>query len=138
MIPKFRAWDKVSKCMCSVDYMNLYDEFYEFKCFKKDKSMLRVADFYDKSAILMQSTGFKDKNGTEVFEGDIVKPIGFPRWIGTVQYLPDRATFAIKKHSNDCLRGNLIFLSQFFARGVEILGNIYENLELLKEISKEK
>lgn len=30
--------------------MNLYDEFYEFKCFKKDKSMLRVADFYDKSA----------------------------------------------------------------------------------------
>ena len=107
MILKFRAWDKTSKCMCDVDLMNLY------------------ADFSDKSLILMQSTGFRDKNGVEICEGDIVKPLGFARWVGCVEYLPDQAAFAINSHGE-----GTIFLNQF-ARGVEIIGNIYENPELM-------
>ena len=131
MILKFRAWDKVSKCMCSVDYMNLYDGFYEYKFFGKDKSISGTADFSDKSLILMQSTGLKDKNGVEIYEGDIVKPLGFARWVGCVEYLPDQAAFIINEHNNDCPRESLIFLSQF-SRGVEILGDIYENPELME------
>lgn len=112
MILKFRAWDKTNKCMRNVDLINLYD------------------NFYDKSVILMQSTGFKDKKGTEVFEGDIVKPLGFARWIGVVKYASDKAAFVIEDHNNDFLRDEPVYLNQF-TEGLEVKGNIYENPELM-------
>ena len=124
---KFRAWDKISKCMCDVDFMNLYDRYYIYKSFDKDKSVSGAADFDSKSMILMQSTRLCDKNGKEIFKGDIVKPVSFARWVGYVEYSPAQMSFIINKHNNDCPRGSLIFLSQF-ARKVEIIGNIYENV----------
>ena len=132
MILNFRAWDKVSKCMCSVDYMNLYDGFYEYKFFGKDKSISGTADFSDKSLILMQSTGLKDKNGVEIYEGDIVKPLGFASWIGVVAYSKENAAYILDDHNNDFRKGENIYLSEF-AEGLEIIGNIYENPELLEK-----
>lgn len=129
---KFRAWDKTSKCMCDVDSMNLYDEFYEYKFFGKDKSISGTADFSDKSVILMQSTGLCDKNDKEVFEGDIVKPVGFASWIGVVAYSKENAAYILDSHDNDFLRDENVYLSQF-AEGLEVKGNIYENPELLGE-----
>lgn len=129
MMPKFRAWDKNNKCMCSVDLIDLYDEFYEFKCFKKDKSISGVADFNDKSLIIMQSVGLKDKNGVEIFEGDIIKPLGFASWIGVAAYSKENAAYILDSHDNDFVRDTNVYLSQF-AEGLEVLGNIYENPEL--------
>ena len=57
---KFRAWDKISKCMCDVDFMNLYDRYYIYKSFDKDKSVSGAADFdrrFDIQAVLGQYPG---------------------------------------------------------------------------------
>lgn len=127
MIPIFRAWDRANEEMLNVDVIDLFLE--EIRVFENDGTVFAMKF---RNIELMQSTGFKDKNGKEIFEGDIVKPVSFTRWVGCVEYLPDQAAFAINSR-----RESLIFLNQF-ARGVETLGNIYENPELLKEISKEK
>lgn len=132
MLLKFRAWDKNNKCMCSVDLIDLYDEFYEFKCFKKDKSISGVADFNDKSLIIMQSVGLKDKNGVEIFEGDIIKPLGFASWVGVVEYSPENAAYIFDDHNNEFIKDENVYLSQF-NEGLEVKGNIYENPELLEK-----
>ena len=80
--------------------------------------------------ILMQSTGFKDKNGVEIFEGDIIA-----RWqIDTKsKKLYRKSSKVIGKHlkpvewNQDKAGWNLSKSESW-----EVIGNIYENKELLK------
>lgn len=138
MIPKFRAYHKKSKKMLKVFAIDFSYESVEIEVpnaeeyIPTDMIQLDVAVEEDISKVeLMQSTGLKDKNGNEIFEGDIVKPVSFASWIGVVKYKENRAAFVLDDHNNDFRRSEDVFLNQF--EDVEILGNCYETPELIGE-----
>ena|SRR5690554_5921680 len=73
--------------------------------------------------VLMQYTGLKDKNGREIYEGDILKGLCPLRneWVGNVKYLaPYYAILGKRSH---------LMLENF--NDMRVIGNIYENPELL-------
>ena len=123
MITKFRAWDNWRKRMSVVDriYLDtegvrLYDDFGEY-----------WRDFRDVK--LMQSTGLKDKNGKEVFVGDIIKCTkGCPHEV-----------YIEKEYAGTFIGGMPAVYLKGLGEGYawteheEIVGNVYENPELLED-----
>nr|DAP57421.1 MAG TPA: YopX protein [Caudoviricetes sp.] len=122
MIPKFRAWDKVFKEMVQVNALVL-DEQVVKVTYKNGN----VAKEDMKEYELMQSTGLFDRNGKEVFVGDIVK---CTRGCHHEVYLE-------KEYGGTFIGGMpAIYLKGLLSgyawtEDEEIIGNIYENPELL-------
>ncbi|MGQ3503956.1 YopX family protein [Enterococcus faecalis] len=127
MIPKFRAWDKNTNDMVDVKTIDL----------EKDGSIGCIVDYNGinldvSECVLMQSTGLKDKNGVEIFEGDIVQyRDGEYSYLGIVKR--DCYQFFIDGIEPDD-NYDFIDVSNTFdgTSSLEILGNIHENPELLE------
>lgn len=125
MIPKFRAWSTDKKIMAEVRTLRFTDELVE-----TDKFVERSIE----GAKLMQSTGLKDKNGKEIFEGDILKVANNDSsWFEVVKYDHDKAMF-ISKEVNlkyEVPETTLYDLFTPYLFKVEVIGNIWENRDLL-------
>lgn len=84
--------------------------------------------------ILMQYTGLKDKNDKEIYEGDIFNCIyhfdGCTKHQNEIAWSDERAQFYLKSHGEDCHQPN-VHQSMSDMTRMEVLGNIYENPELL-------
>lgn len=124
MIPKFRAWDKINKGMRSVEEINFNRG--EFESIGYDITCLLGAD----KVALMQSTGLKDKNGKEIFEGDVVDYKGrkaIIKWHGSYASFIYRFVDELQERASDW---EPLFLACYH---FEVIGNIYENPELLED-----
>ena len=121
MIPRYRAWDKRNNKMRVVEVINFNRG--EFESIGYGITSLRGADEIE----LMQSTGLKDKNGKEIFEGDILTSQNYPVK-GVVEFRTDLGLWVhyLKGYNYFEYLGNV-------AGSKEIIGNIYENQEILKE-----
>lgn len=124
MIPKFRAWWIQDEVMTHIDAL----EFLQ--------GGIRVSDgcwhekFLGDEVILMQSTGLKDKNGVEIFEGDIIKTkTGI---LQSVEYIRASVTkdWSETVAAFKCRQGDEYFY--FDLATDEVIGNIYEDKELLE------
>ena len=117
---KFRAWDKLNKEMFDVEIIN----FQERRVYKDTVSYRKFEDIE-----LMQYTGLKDKNNKEIYEGDVLFESFGERYYKVVfENGSFRAEFEgdFEEYSFD--------LIDVVAQGCEVVGNIYENPELIKEV----
>lgn len=127
MIPKYRAWDSWRKRMSAVDRIyidtkgvRLYDDFGEY-----------WRDFSDVE--LMQSTGLFDKNGKEIFDGDIIRTSAYGCIVGFGEY----TYFEDENTPTTEIGFYLSFLNvtpatyapfdKYYWDNCEVIGNIYEN-----------
>ena len=129
MKTKFRAWDKESKTMDRVRRItwtngDIADVYLE-------NIGLRRLD----EIILMQSTGLKDKNSLEIFEGDVLT-LKYPRdrrYTVTAKVIRGSQVSAMTLRFEDDFTTEEFPLYKISAEhNLEVLGNICENPELLE------
>ena len=124
MIPKFRAWDSVEKKF--VEHFFITDNGLICNMEKPTSDCKLLIPIEKSELILMQSTGLKDKNDKEIFEGDIVKMskdvYSEPTYYEVVRYRGGAYRLESKQH------GCELWLRH---TDCEIVGNVYENKELL-------
>ena len=119
---KFRAWCKLDKIL------------YDWEQVKKE---FTLEYFDDRGLIFQQYTVLKDKNGVEIYEGDIVKVIsgyGWERISDVVWGLTSKHYGNYPAFSMPEIETELNSFAEVFDSGdyeVEVIGNIYENPELL-------
>lgn len=125
MIPRFRAWhNELGRMMSISDMWFNVDSLGEIGL--NDSVMNDYITVSPDEIELMQSTGLFDKNNKEIFEGDIVRVLDSPY---TVFYDNERGSYRLKPHDD---RWNVDYMSNFSHGGnFEVVGNIYENKELL-------
>ena len=129
MIPKFRVWMKSLKWMCDVTNISFDSKFVDI-CQQGDTERYTEMSVEFDEIELMQSTRLKDKNGKEIFEGDILDYKGrkaLVRWHSS--YASFIYRFVDEPHKRNA-EWKPLYLAYMKC---EIIGNIYDNPELLED-----
>lgn len=129
MIPKFRAYDGGSLC----------------RMYSPEEVMVGNGDIWiideddvvgewivNNDLVLMRSTGLADKNGKEIFDGDILKVTNLQSWLEVVSFNEDKAMFVSKETKRKVEETPLYDLFNTDIFEVEVIGNVYENPEVLE------
>lgn len=125
---RFRAWHKAMQRMSEILAISYERQKVKIKHQQGITHMTIPLD----EAILMQSTGLFDVNGKEIFEGDIV--VNKYGNVGYVAYLQQEAGFVVVLKKSDYRLGHRNTGESYdVATNHEIIGNIYQNPELVEE-----
>lgn len=132
MIPKFRAWDSVEKKF--VEHFFITNNGLICNMEKPTSGYNFPIPVEKSELILMQSTGLHDKNGKDIFEGDILKVANNDSsWFEVVKYDHDKAMF-ISKEVNlkyEVPETPLYDLFSPYLFKVEVIGYIWEDCDLI-------
>lgn len=104
-------------------------------CFEKDESIIQTIAHRVDPKTVGQYTGFVDKNGNRIFEGDIIKHIvtSDTRWEAIVKWDNDGARFLGLIIGNEPRIMYVGMIDKNNKSVVAVIGNIYDNPELLKD-----
>ncbi len=127
---KFRAWNKIASFMM---------DWKDFIGYEKDQISIVGNDyrvFNDDEFIIMEYTGLKDKNGKEIHEGDITAVFNFEDSFFRVKVVYQNGAFGYINIFDEFIPFASNNFSQWTddkSKEIEVVGNIYENSDLLKE-----
>ena len=130
---KFRAWDKVKQIWCNykIDDGTVYFMDNDTGCLYRNYP--GKYENFD----LMQYIGIKDINNIEIYEGDIVKlskENSDFKEIGVVKFDENKASYVLETQDDD-VSYNISYYN-YHKVYYRVIGNIYENKELLKQKNK--
>jgi len=125
---RFRAWDKVDKvmldwnCICQTAWNCQSVHAQKIATTQFEPLIYRILMNYASRFILMQSTGLKDRNGGEIYEGDIY-----------IDHFWNERWFDVKREAKIpdiyCLFDRRLYKKGMY---IEIIGNRFDNSELLE------
>jgi hypothetical protein len=129
---KFRAWIKEEKCFA--DYIET------IRYYAKEVDLcwggICESDCFDfEGVIFTQSTGLKDLNGVEIFEGDILTD---GHTLGVLRNHQTLGFYMVDEKGEESFLSDTVDTEgfeeakEFMKNSIEIIGNIYENPELLE------
>ena len=126
MIPKYRAWDSAKKEMFKDTFA--ITESGQVVVVEQESVASSPDYVFVDHLVIMQSTGLADKNGKEIFEGDIVKM--------SKDVYSESTYYEVVRHYGGAYRleskqhGCELWLRH---TDCEVVGNVYENPELLED-----
>lgn len=123
MMQKFRAWDKPTESMQKVESV-------DFKNHTVDLEGGEIEQYFD-DVILMQATGLQDRNNVDIYEGDIVRLTGAYEDFKTGIVEFRKGAFVVNYES---VNADFNYFDDI-SLPIEVIGNIYENPNLLEEQS---
>lgn len=128
---KFRAWDETEKHM--YNWGNLINQ--------NLKNIFTITE--QCGYILMQYTGLHDENGKEIYEGDIIE-FSYDMFVGNFdtfaakgKVVLEEGAFYVEVFENErTTKDEAYLLYSINLDTIEVVGNIYENKELLNETNR--